>query len=336
MSKLEHQPRSDFATAVQLIREARTRIYRYANQQLVTLYWEFGRFVSHRVKEAGWGKNVVEQLAEYIQREEPGIKGFGDKNIWRMKQFFETYGENEKLAALWREISWSHNRCIMGRCKSPEERQFYMQVCLKDKLTTRELDRQISSGLYERSQVGAAKLSPAVSELHPAAAEVFRDQYLFDFLDLPRCHDESDLRRALVAHLKDFILELGRDFTFIGEEYRVQVGNSDFFIDLLFYHRDLQCLVVFELKMDKFKPEHMGQLEFYLEALDRDVRKPHEKPSIGVLLCKDKDDEVVEYALSRALSPSVIAQYETKLIPKELLRAKLHAFALLAEGGDDA
>ena len=162
---------------------------------------------------------------------------------------------------------------------------------------------------------------------HPKPlAGIFRDSYVLDFLKLPSNHSENELKTSLVAYLKEFILELGRDFTFLGEEYRLQVGNSDFFIDLLFYHRELQSLVAFELKIDKFRPEYLGQLEFYLEVLDRDIKKTHENPSIGVLLCRDKDDEVVEYALSRSISPTVVAEYEIKLIPKELLRRKLNEF----------
>jgi len=334
MNNITEQPIQDFANAVNLIRETRSRVFSYANKQLVSLYWEFGRFVSSKVSEENWGKGVVKQLANYIKKEEPGVKGFSDKNIWRMKQFYETYEADEKLSTLWRELSWTHNLIILSRCKTQKERIFYLQKAKEEHYSKRELERQISSSLYERLENDNTKLSPAVRVLHPAADKIFKDQYILEFLDLPLSHDENDLRLSLVANLKKFILELGRDFTFVGEEYRVQVGNSDFFIDLLFFHRELQCLVAFELKIDKFKPEFLGKLEFYLEALDRDVRKSHEKPSIGVLLCKDRDDEVVEYALSRSVSPSVIAQYETKLISKELLRNKLHEFALLAEETD--
>jgi RecB family endonuclease NucS len=164
---------------------------------------------------------------------------------------------------------------------------------------------------------------------------IFRDSYVLDFLNLPSSHSESELKRSLVSSLKDFILEIGRDFTFLGQEYRLQVGNSDFFIDLLFFHRELQSLVAFELKIDKFQPEYIGQLEFYLEALDRDIKKSHENPSIGVLLCRDKDDEVVEYALSRSISPTVVAEYEIKLIPKEALRKKLNEFYELLASKDE-
>ena len=151
------------------------------------------------------------------------------------------------------------------------------------------------------------KLSPLVRELAPGAESVFRDNYVFEFVAGKTIRNENSLRVALISQMKDFILEIGKDFIYIDQEYRLQVGQSDFRIDLLFYHRELQCLVAFELKMEKFKPEHLGQLNFYLEALDRDVKKPKENPSIGVLLCKDKDNDVVEYALSRSLSPTLVA-----------------------------
>jgi RecB family endonuclease NucS len=172
--------------------------------------------------------------------------------------------------------------------------------------------------------MGNEKLSPVLRELHPEILNTFKDSYVFDFLNLTDNHNESDLQKGLVNQLKNFILELGKDFIFISEEYKLQVGNSDFYIDLLFYHRGLQCLVAFELKADKFKPEHLGQLNFYLEALDRDVKKTNENPSIGILLCKDKDNEVVEYALSRLLSPTMVAEYETQLPDKKLLLKKLN------------
>lgn len=172
--------------------------------------------------------------------------------------------------------------------------------------------------------IGNSKLSPAVRESKNDFSKAFKDSYVFEFLNLADPHGESDLQRGLVRQMKNFILELGKDFLFIGEEYKLQVGNSDFYIDLLFYHRGLQCLVAFELKADKFKPDHLGQLNFYLEALDRDIKKSNENPSIGVLLCKDKDSEVVEYALSRSLSPTMVSEYTTKLPDKKLLQQKLH------------
>jgi hypothetical protein len=170
-----------------------------------------------------------------------------------------------------------------------------------------------------------------VRELHPAAAEIFKDTYLLDFLDLPPGHSEEDLQTALLEQLRRFLIELGRDFCFIGSRYQLQVGKRDFYLDLLFFNRALNCLVAFELKVVEFEPEHLGKLQFYLEALDRDVKKPHERPSIGVLLCATKDHEVVEYALSRAVSPALVAEYQTRLPDKKLLQAKLHEFYELAQ-----
>ena len=173
-------------------------------------------------------------------------------------------------------------------------------------------------------------MSPVLTQLYPDATSVFRDNYLLDFLDLPEGHSEDDLQRGLVANLRRFLLELGGDFTFVGERFRLQVGGKDFWVDLLFFHRGLNCLVAFELKVEEFEPSHLGQLQFYLEALDRDVRKPHENPALGVLLCATKDREVVEYALSRTLSPALVAEYQTRLPDKKLLQAKLHEFYTLA------
>lgn len=202
--------------------------------------------------------------------------------------------------------------------------EFYLKIAKQENYSKRELDRQISAGFFERTMIGNSKLTPAVRESKNDLSATFKDSYVFEFLNLPETHSESDLQRGLVRQMKNFILELGKDFLFIGEEYKLQVGNNDFYIDLLFYHRGLQCLVAFELKADKFKPDHLGQLNFYLEALDRDVKKQNENPSIGVLLCKDKDSEVVEYALSRSLSPTMVSEYKTQLPDKKLLQQKLH------------
>ncbi|GEN66163.1 hypothetical protein CRH01_07310 [Chryseobacterium rhizosphaerae] len=271
-----------------------------------------------------WGQSVVKELSLYIQTNEPDIKGFSDKNLWRMKQFYETYKEFPKISTLLREISWSHNLAIFSRCKTIEEQEFYIKLTKQENYSFRELERQISSSLFERTMIGNSKLSTLLRETNADIANTFKDSYVFDFLNLPETFNENDLQKGLIQQMKNFILELGRDFLFISEEYKVQVGNSDFYIDLLFFHRGLQCLVAFELKADKFKPEHLGQLNFYLEALDRDVKRQNENPSIGVLLCKDKDSEVVEYALSRSLSPTMVSEYKTQLPDKKVLQKKLH------------
>ena len=221
------------------------------------------------------------------------------------------------------KISWTHHLIIISRTKTDEEREFYLNLCIKEKYTVRELDRQIDSGLFERVMIGNACIPAKLKEVYPNVVNILKDKYVVEFAGLADFHDENELHKNLIAKMKQFILELGKDFLFYGEEYRVQVGNSDFYIDLLFYHRGLQCLVAFELKAEKFKPEHLGQLNFYLETLDRDVKKSNENPSIGILLCKDKDNEVVEYAMSRYVSPTMVSEYQTQLPDKKLLQQKL-------------
>ncbi len=246
-------------------------------------------------------------------------------------QFFDTYLGQPKLATLLRELSWSHNLAIMSRSKRDEEREFYLRMATRERWSFRELQRQLNGALFERTVLAPPKLSTVLTELHPEAATVFKDTYLLEFLGLPPEHSEADLQHALMEKLRQFLIELGRDFCFVGSYYPLQVGGRDFEIDLLFFNRALNCLVAFELKVGEFEPEHLGKLEFYLEALDRDVRKPHERPSIGVLLCATKDHEVVEYALSRAVSPALVAEYQTRLPDKRLLQAKLHEFYELAQ-----
>jgi predicted nuclease of restriction endonuclease-like (RecB) superfamily len=315
---------TQFIEIVSLIKKSRTNAIKAVNKELIDLYWSIGEYIDKRISNSDWGQSVVKQLADYLQRNEPHLKGFSDKNLWRMRQFYENYKDNPKLSALTRDISWSHNLAIFSRCKTLVEKEFYLKLCKKEHYSFRELDRQISVSLFERTIGANTKLSTALRELHPDIDTSFKDSYIFEFLNLPEIHSEYDLQKKLVIEMKNFILELGKDFLFIGEEYQIQVGNSDFYIDLLFYHRGLQCLVAFELKTDKFKPEHLGQLNFYLEALDRDIKKSHENPSIGILLCKDKDNEVVEYALSRSLSPTMVSEYQTQLPDKKILQRKIH------------
>jgi predicted nuclease of restriction endonuclease-like (RecB) superfamily len=323
-----------FIEVLTLIKTAQQKVIATANQELIKLYWSVGKYISDRLATSEWGQKTIEQLAAFIQSQEPELKGFEKRNLYRMRQFYETYPNPEIVSSLLTQLSWTHHSILISRCKTEAERLFYLDLAATERYSTRELDRQINSGIFERTRLADTKL---LQTNHPKPlAGIFRDSYVLDFLNLPSNHSENDLKTALVSCLKEFILELGRDFTFLGEEYRLQVGNSDFFIDLLFYHRELQSLVAFELKIDKFRPEYLGQLEFYLEALDRDIKKTHENPSIGVLLCRDKDDEVVEYALSRSISPTVVAEYEIKLIPKELLRRKLNEFyELLASKSKD-
>jgi len=333
MNKLNTPTETTFRALLGQIQQTRHKVFAQANTALMELYWHIGQTISEKVQREAWGKGVVTDLARYIAQHAPEVKGFSDKNLWRMKQFYETYQGDEKLSALARALPWTHNTIIFSRCKSAEERAFYLASAAQAKYTSRELERQVDAAQFERSVIGKPKLSAALRELQPSLDNVFKDRYVLEFLGLPEAHNENDLQRALVAHMKAFILELGGDFIFMSEEYRLQVGNQDFYLDLLFYHRGLSALVAFELKVGQFKPEHMGQLNFYLEALDRDIKKPFENPSIGVLLCRDHDNEVVEYALSRNLSPTLIAQYQLQLPDKKLIQAKLHELLAQEWGG---
>ncbi|MDD2895955.1 MAG: PDDEXK nuclease domain-containing protein [Aliarcobacter sp.] len=322
----ENLTTTNFEEIIHLINTSKQKAYEQVNTILIELYWNIGQYISTKTIKENWGKSVVKELADYIQIQEPTINGFSDKNLWRMKQFYETYHKNKKLSPLVRELTWTNNLLILSASKSDEEREFYINISIKERYSKRELERQIKSGVFERTILANKKLSPSLTLLPQETTNVFKDIYSLEFLGLNSLHSEKNLQTSLLSNLKNFILEIGKDFCFLGQEYKVQVGNKDFSIDLLFYHRELQCLVAFELKIDEFEPSYLGQLEFYLEALDRDVKKEHENPSIGVLLCRKKNDEVVKYALSRSLSPTVISEYETKLIPKELLRKKLNEF----------
>ena len=345
--------KKEFSTIIKIIEQARLNAYTAVNIELINCYWQVGEFISNRVANASWGDKTVDQLAEYIQNEYHGLKGYNRRGLYRMKQFYETYANSPFVSpavtqiemtktkqpkivtpvvtqltsdirqSMLCQISWTHHLVILSGTKTEAERNFYINLCIQERYGKRELERQISSGLFERVVIGKQSLPQSKNELHQNIANTFKDNYVFEFLNLPEEHSEDDLQKALIRQLKAFILELGKDFLFIGEEYRLQVGNSDFYIDLLFYHRTLRCMAAFELKADKFKPEHLGQLNFYLEALDRDVKKPDENPSIGILLCRSKDDAVVEYAMNRYLSPALVAEYKTKLPDKKLLQEKV-------------
>jgi predicted nuclease of restriction endonuclease-like (RecB) superfamily len=324
LEKIENQ--TNFNEILSTIQNSKQKALQQVNSTLIELYWNIGKYISTKTIKENWGKSVVKELAKFIEQKEPTLKGFTSRNLWRMKQFYETYFENEKLTPLVTQISWTNNLLILSASKSDKERGFYLNNTINERYSKRELERQIGSGLFERTELANQKLSPVMRELPQETNNVFRDVYSLDLLGLTQQHKEKDLQSSILSSLKAFILEVGKDFCFMGQEYRLQVGNSDFSIDLLFYHRTLQCMIAFELKIDDFKPAYLGQLEFYLEALDKDVKKEYENPSIGILLCRKKDDEVVKYALNRSLSPTVISEYETKLIPKEILQQKLNEF----------
>ncbi|MGE5341727.1 MAG: PDDEXK nuclease domain-containing protein [Candidatus Omnitrophota bacterium] len=328
---LQPKRENDFSEILKIIQGGRSRAFNAINVALIDTYWAVGSYLSNKVANADWGKGVVNELAEWLEKKAPDVKGFSTSNLWRMMQFYNTYTGEEKLAPVVRELSWSKNLLILAQCKSIEEKEYYLMNASRSHWSKRELEEQIKKGAFERTMIAEQKLSPVVRELPQNIGGIFKDTYLLDFIDLPETYQEKDLREALVKNLCRFLLELGDGFTFVGEKVRLQVGNTDFELDLLFYHRDLQCLVAFELKTGKFEPAYLGQLSFYLEALDRDRKRAHENPSIGVLLCRNKDDEVVEYALNRTLSPTLVTEYEHKLIPRSLLKEKMQEWTTLIE-----
>ena len=325
---------TSFAEVVGLIEQARQRAYQAVDSELVGLYWRVGQYISAKLAAAVWGEGVVDRLAQHLARTMPGQRGFTRRNLFRMRQFCEAYSADKKVTALLTQLPWTHNLIILTQSKRPEEREFYLRMAVKEKWKSRELERQYRLGTFERAMLSPTKVSAALTQMHgDAAAGVFKDAYSVEFLNLPADHTEADLHSGLLGQLRAFLIELGRDFCFVGSQFPVQVGGRDFVLDLLFFHRGLNCLVAIELKVDRFEPEHLGKLNFYLEALDRDVRKPHENPAIGVLLCASRDSEVVEYALSRTLSPALVAQYQTQLPDKQMLATKLHElYALNAPG----
>jgi len=237
----------------------------------------------------------------------------------------------EFMSTLIIQISWTQHLMILSKTKTSEEKLFYILLSLNEKLSLRELERQLNSSVFERTILAKQNVSTMMTQLPDY---LFKDPYIFEFLDLPDLHTETELEKALVLNLQKFILEIGKGFTYMGSQYRLQVGNKDYHTDLLFFHRDLQCLVLFELKIQEFEPEFIGKLNFYLEALDRDVKRPNENPSIGILLCKGKDSEVVEYSMARNISPALVADYETKLIDKKTLSNKLHQLMELLTSHD--
>ena len=312
---------NDFGAVISIIENAKGRALKAVNAELINMYWEVGEYLSKLCAESSFGDKVVDEVADYIAEANPTIKGFNRRGLYRMRQFYETYKDDEFVSALLTQISWTNHLAIMSKAKTVEERHFYITWCIKESYSSRELERQINSGYYERYMLSKGKCTS--EPIRRLKENPFLDAYVIEFLNLPMNFKECELRKGLIKNMKDFILEVGKDFTFIDEEYKVQVGGEDFRVDLLFFHRGLQCLVAFELKLGKFKPEYISKMDFYLEALDRQKKKENENPSVGVVLCASKDDEIVEYAMSRTMSPLMVAEYELKLPNKEILQKKL-------------
>lgn len=302
------------------VRSAQLAALKAVNTELVGLYWDLGRMIVERQVGETWGKSVVEKLSADLQREFPAVGGFSASNLWRMKAFFELYREDEKLAPLVREIAWAHNLAIMSKCKDPLEREFYLRMTRKFGWSKNVLIHQIDNQSYEKSLLGQTNFDQTLTPALRAQAKLaVRDEYTFDFLELGAEHSERELERALIARVEDFLRAMGGLFAFMGSQYRLEVDGREFFVDLLLFHRRLRCLVAIELKVGDFQPEFVGKMQFYLAALDRQVRQEDENPSIGIILCKEKSRTIVEYALHDANKPIGVATYEiTRTLPREL------------------
>jgi len=302
------------------IRSAQYAALKAVNKELVGLYWDIGKMIAERQKTEGWGKSVVQQLAADLQAEFPGVRGFSVQNLWYMRQFYLEYHNVPKLQPLVGEISWAKNLVIMARCKDPLEREFYIRMTRKFGWSKNVLIHQIENQSYEKSLLGQTNFDKALTpELRSQAKLAVKDEYTFDFLELGEEHGERELERALIARIEDFLRAMGGMFAFMGSQFRLEVDGKEYFIDLLLFHRRLRCLVAIELKIGEFQPEFVGKMQFYLAALDRLVREEGENPSIGIILCKEKNRTVVEYALHDARKPIGVATYRVvKRLPKEL------------------
>jgi predicted nuclease of restriction endonuclease-like (RecB) superfamily len=301
------------------VRSAQYAALKAVNTELVGLYWDLGRMIVERQAGQTWGKAIVQKLATDLQKEFPGVGGFSASNLWRMRAFFELYRGLEKLAPLVREIGWSHNIAIMERCSDPFEREFYLRMTRKFGWSKNVLIHQIDNQSYEKSLSGQTNFDQTLTpELRVQAKLAVQDEYTFDFLELAEEHGERELERALITRVEDFLRAMGGRFAFMGSQYRLEVDGREFFLDLLLFHRRLRALVAIELKIGDFQPEFVGKMQFYLTALDRQVRQEDENPSIGIILCKEKSRTIVEYALHDATKPIGVATYQiTKTLPKE-------------------
>ena len=316
----------NFNRIIELIEQRKNNAYIKINEELILMYLDVGKFLYDLQQNSKYGDKITTKAAEFMKNNYPSIKGFTKRNIERMIQFYKTYKDDEIATPLVTQLSWTNNLLILSGSKGIEERHFYLQLAVKNKYSKRELDRQISSSYYQRYLLSGCKQLPTITKTilednYPSTRIL--DTYSLEFLHLPEGYSENDLKKSIVNNLKNFILEISQDFTFIDSEYRIHVGNHDFFIDLLFYNRELSCLVAFELKLGEYNAEYLGKMSLYLEALDRDVKKENENPSVGIILCSSKDKDVVEYSISKNISQTLVSEYKLKLIDKKLLENKL-------------
>lgn len=306
------------------------------NRELISVYWDIGKLIVERQKSETWGKSVVDQLSKDLQEEFPGVRGFSASNIWRMRMFYLTYAENQKLAPLVREIGWTHNIVIMEKCKDDLEREFYLRTTRKFGWTKNVLIIQIENDTYKKTLLNQTNFEMTLPiEIKSQAKLAIKDEYTFDFLELGDRHSEKELEKEILLKLEAFLREMGGMFAFIGSQYRIQVEDEEYFIDLLLFHRAINCLIAVELKIGKFVPEYIGKMQFYLALLDDFVKQPHENPSIGIILCKSRNKTIVEYALRESNKPIGVAEYRIVSTLPEKLKGKLPSpeeIAKLLEG----
>jgi predicted nuclease of restriction endonuclease-like (RecB) superfamily len=309
-----------FESIVTKIKAAQTRAMISVNQELIEVYRDIGKAIFEQQKKAEWGDSVVEQLAIDLQKSFPGMKGFSPRNLWRMSDFYQTYRESKKLTTLSSEISWSHNLAILTHCQDPLEREFYMKMIKRNSWSYRVLLNQIDNKNYEKTMMSQTNFDKNLPEKMRSEAKLaVKDDYAFDFLELGDQHTEYELERALVKNIEHFLKEVGSIYTFMGSQYLLVVDGKEFFIDILLFNRKLKSLVAIELKIGEFIPEYIGKMQFYLSILNDKVRLEDENPSIGIILCKEKNRTIVEYSLKETNKPINVASYKTmNKLPKEL------------------
>jgi predicted nuclease of restriction endonuclease-like (RecB) superfamily len=302
------------------IREAQLSALRTVNRELISLYWDIGRLIVEKQKREKWGDSIIENIAKDLQITFPGIKGFSSRNIWYMKIFYANYHGKGKLQTLSAEISWSHNIAILTKCNDDNEREFYIRMARKYSWSYRVLLNRIENQTYEKTFLNQTNFDTTLpADIKNQAKLVVKDEYSFDFLELGDDHSERQLENAITVNVDRFLQEMGGVFAYIGTQYRLEIDEKEYYIDILLYHRYLKCLVAIELKRDEFIPEYVGKMQFYLAALDHEVKLAGENPSIGIILCKSKKKTTVEYTLKDSHKPIGVASYATvKKLPKEL------------------
>lgn len=291
------------------------------NKELIGLYLSIGEDIVNKQSKYGWGKSIVEKLSDELRKEFVGMKGFSQRNLWNMRNFYIEYKDNPKLQTLSADIGWSHNVIIFQKCKDNLEREFYIKSVMKFGWTYRVLDNHIDNQSYEKyllNQTNFDKFLPSEVYLQQAKLSV-KDEYNFSFLELGDDYSEHQLEIALINNVRNFLAEMGSDFTFVGNQYKLEIDDEEYFIDLLLYHRRLKSLIAIELKIGKFKPEYAGKMSFYLSILNDTVKLEDENPSIGIIICKEKNRTIVEYALKENTQPMGVSTYQTsKILPKNL------------------